>query len=68
MNANDILKAAKTPMNLDEAFLLQSQISMQIVSENKAKSYHDEAQVLRLEIQKKMGFDCDTYYRFLQGI
>ena len=60
------LKATKVPINLKEAFLLQAQISTQMVAEKKANAFHEEAQNLRLEIQKKMGLSVDEYYQFLQ--
>jgi len=62
---NATMEKGKVPINLKEAFLLQAQISTQMVAEKKANAFHEEAQNLRLEIQKKMGFGSDEYYRFL---
>jgi hypothetical protein len=65
MNANDILKVAKIPLTLDEAFSIQSQISMQIFAENKVNEYHNDAQYWRMKIQEELGFNSDEYYKFL---
>jgi len=66
ITADVVLKTAKMPITFQEAFLLQAQIEMQIVAENKANAYQKDAQFLRLEIQKKMGLSGDEYYQFLQ--
>ncbi len=66
MNANAILKIAKTPMKYSEAIELRNNIIAQMFAEQESRRFHDRAQVLRLEIQNKFGFGVDEYYQFLQ--
>jgi zona occludens toxin (predicted ATPase) len=65
MKTTEILVAAKTPMSLKEAYEIHRQIVSQILYEKEARERHEIAQDLRLEIQKKMGFSADEYYKFI---
>jgi hypothetical protein len=65
---NEILKAAKNPLNGIEAQAIEDKIMEQHKAENESQRLLWIAQDLRLEIQKALNFSADEYYRFIRDI
>jgi hypothetical protein len=62
---NEILKAAKNPLNGKEASAIEDKIIRQRKAENESQRLLWIAQDLRLEIQKALNFSADEYYHFI---